>query len=68
MILYKRNETFLSYTFTDCSVESIGHVVGVCFAHPEDGGGEIVVVGGVPVVLGHQANSAPPGVASTALA
>ena len=51
-----------------CSVESIGHVVGVCFAHPEDGGGEVVVVGGIPVVLGHQANSAPPSVASTALA
>ena len=40
----------------------------VCLAHPEDGGGEVVMVGGVPVVLGHQTDSAPPRVASTALA
>ena len=51
-----------------CLVESIRHVVGVCFSHPEYSRGEVVVVGGIPVVLGHQANSAPPSVASTALA
>ena len=50
------------------SEKSVGQVVVVCVAHPEDGGGEVVVVGGVPVVLGHQTDSAPPRVASTALA
>ena len=50
------------------SEKSVGQVVVVCLAHPEDGGGEVVVVGGVPVVLGHQTDSAPPRVASTALA
>ena len=49
------------------SVESVGHVVGVCLAHPEHGEGKVVVVGGVPVVLGHKANSAPLSVASSAL-
>ena len=40
----------------------------VCLAHPEDGGWEVVVVGGVPVVLGHKTDSAPPRIVSTVLA
>ena len=50
------------------SEKSVGQVVVVCLAHPEDGGGEVVVVGGVPVVLGHKTDSAPSRVVSTVLA
>ena len=50
------------------SVESIRDVVSVDLPPPEDGWGEVVVVGGVPEVLGHQADPAPASVAGPALA
>ena len=60
--------TLAALLFLTPSVESIRRVVSVGLPLPEDGRGEVVVVGGVPEVLCHQADPAPVSVASPALA